>query len=251
MNPFKARSKLGRFAYHKSALLISIFLLLEGITIPLLSQEDAKFELRTAYTHQHYISRYRFWIRNDVGYRHYFEADPYSMILIRPRAIVELTGIVDFHPSVDFRFTIHPESLNTFELRTWQGVSLFWPDIGRFMFDHFYRFEQRFYWTEGVRDGGIGLRSRYRLRMRVPFNNLTITDHTYFMDLRGEFFIPHDDEIEESFADQMRLGLNFGYNQNAKWRYQLTGYFDFGRNTLEDERQVSKFIIELSVRTSF
>jgi len=219
--------------------------------MPLFSQEEAQVELRSTYTHQHYISKYRFWIRNDIGLRHYFEENPYSMFLLRPRAIIELTGLVDFHPAVDFRYSVHPGLLNTFELRTWQGVSLHWPDVGRVMFDHFYRFEQRFYWTEGIRDEEIGLRSRYRLRMQVPFNNRIITDHTYFMALRGEVFIPHDKEIEELFASLLRIGMNIGYNQNSKWRYQLTGYFDAGRNTLEDERKVSKFIVELSIRTRF
>lgn len=173
------------------------------------------------------------------------------MALVRPRAIIELTDILDVHPAVDFRLSFHPDLLTTLEIRTWQGVSLYWPDIGRFMFDHFYRFEQRFYWTEGNRDENIGLRSRYRLRMRVPFNNRSITDRTYYVELRGEVFIPHDDEIEEFFASLLRIGTSIGYNQNSKWRYQLKGYFDAGRNTREDERKVSKFILELSVRTMF
>ena len=61
------------------------------------------------------------------------------------------------------------------------------------------------------------------------------------MDLSGEVFLPHDKEIEELFASLMRIGLNIAYNQNSKWRYQLTGYFEAGRNTLEDERKVSMF----------
>ncbi len=77
--------------------------------------------------------------------------------------------------------------------------------------------------------------------MRVPFNNRTITDRTYYMELRGEMFIPHDSEIEELFASLLRIGTSIGYNQNSKWRYQLKGYFEAGRNTLEDERKVSMF----------
>ena len=223
----------------------------EGFIAPVIAQQGLQSELRTTYTHQHFISKYRFWIRNDVGLRHYFEENPYNMVLLRPRAIIELTNSIDFQPGVDLRMSFYPDLLNTLELRTWQGVSADWPDVGRVMFDHFYRFEQRFYWTEGDRDENIGLRSRYRLRMRIPLNNRTVTERTYFIDLRGEVFFPHDKEIEEPFASLLRVGMNWAYNQNSKWRYQLKSYFDAGRNTFEDERKVSRFIVELSVRTMF
>ena len=215
------------------------------------AQEDPNFELRTNFIHQHYLSKARFWIRNDVGYRHYFEETPYSMLLLRPRTIIELASIVDFHPAVDFRLSSYADLPSTFEIRTWQGVSVTWPDVGRFMFDHFYRFEQRFYWTEGVADDEIGFRSRYRLRMRVPFNKRIITDRTLFMDLRGEFYFPHDEGIDELFATLIRIGAALAYQQNSRWRYQLLGYFDGGRNTLEDERTVTRSIVEFRVRAMF
>jgi hypothetical protein len=215
------------------------------------TQENSNFELRTNFIHQHYLSKGRFWIRNDVGYRHYFEETPYSMLLLRPRAIIELAGILDLHPGVDFRLSTYSELPSTLEIRTWQGLSVSWPDVGRFMFDHFYRFEQRFYWTEGVPDEEIGFRSRYRLRMRVPVNNRTITDQTFFMDLRGEVYLPHDKEIGELFATLIRLGATLAYQQNSRWRYQVIGYFDGGRNTLEDERTVTRSIVELRVRAMF
>lgn len=241
---------MNRFARYKVVLLLLNFFFVEWFFLPAGAQ-DPSFELRTAYTYQQYISKYRFWVRNDVGYRHYFEEEAYNMVLLRPRAIIELASIVDFHPAVDVRFSFDPSLPATLEIRTWQGVSLDWPDVGRVAFNHFYRFEQRFYWTEGNKEEDIGLRSRYRLRMRIPFNNRIVSDNTLFMDLQGEIFLPHDDEIEELFAPLIRAGLNLAYQQNSKWRYQLTGYFDGGRNTLEDERTVTRYIMELSIRTMF
>ncbi len=74
---------------------------------------------------------------------------------------------------------------------------------------------------------------------------------TFFIDMRGEAFIPHDSEIEESYASTIRLGLNLGYRQNIKWRYQLTGYIDGGKNTLGEDRSANRFILEAGVRTTF
>jgi len=181
----------------------------------------------------------------------FFQEDPYTMMLLRPRVILELTDIFDLHPGIDFRYSHYPGLPNTLEIRTWQGLSLDWPDVGRVHFTHFYRFEQRFYWTEGSKEEDLGLRSRYRLQMRIPLNNRTLSDKTFFTDIRGEIFIPHDDDIQEIFAPQLRVGLHLGYQQNRRWRYQIAGYFDAGRNTLEENIRTTNYILELSVRNMF
>ena len=236
---------------HRTAFITICLLLLKCFIANVSAQENTYLELRGTYTHQHYISKYRFWFRNDVGIRPNFGDDPFTMFLLRPRAIVELGNIVDLHPAVDFRFSYNQNAAYTFELRTWQGLTLHWPDVGRVMFDHFYRFEQRFHWTEGVKEEDIGLRSRYRLNMRVPLNNTSVIDNTFFTELRGEFFFPHGEDIQETFASTIRLGLIIGYHQNRKWRYQLTGYIESGENTIDDDRSVGRYIIEVTVRTMF
>jgi hypothetical protein len=87
--------------------------------------------------------------------------------------------------------------------------------------------------------------------MRVPVNHHAITDNTFFFDLRGEVFLPHDEGIIETYASTIRLGLNLGYRQNEKWRYQLTGYVDGGKAAIGIDRTRSRLIIEASVRTTF
>ena len=119
------------------------------------------------------------------------------------------------------------------------------------MFDHFYRFEQRFFWIEGIPQEDFSLRSRFRLNTRLPINNYAITDNTFFVDFRGEIFLAHDNGVKEKFASTVRLGINLGFRQNAKWRYQLTGYIDGGKNAQSDNRTATRYIMEASVRTTF
>ncbi len=195
------------------------------------AQNNSHFESWNSYSVRHLAFKHLFWIRNDIGIRASFDENPSTMFLLRPRLEIGLWDIVEIHPAVDFRYSYYPNSLNSIEIRTWQGVRVLWPDIGRVMFDHFYRFEQRFHWFEGFERDKISLRSRYRIEMRIPVNHRTLIDNTLFIDLRGEVFIPHDNEIEETYASTIRLGLNLGYRQNQKWRYQLTGYIDGGKNT--------------------
>lgn len=222
------------------------------LNVPIPAQEDnGDLELRGTYSLQKYITKFRFWFRNDVGIRRTFDNDPYRMFLIRPRAIIELGSIVDFHAAIDFRFKNYSFSANTFELRTWEGISLHWPDVGRVRFDHFYRFEQRFHRIDGVKEEELSLRSRYRLNMRIPINNRSLLDKTYYVDVRGEVFLPHDEGIEEYFASRMQFGTIIGYHLNIKWRFMLSGYFETGWNEVADERSVDHYIIAASIRTSF
>lgn len=235
---------------YKLRIIIICLFLWFGVLLQVRAQDNADLELRGTYTLQHYITKYRFWFRNDIGIRRSFDHDPFAMFLLRPRAIIELGSIVDLHPGIDFRYSNYLNSVNTFEIRTWEGVSIHWPDVGRIMFEHFYRFEQRFHWTDGENEEETGLRSRYRLNMRIPLNNRSLIDKTWFLDLQGEIFIPHDEEIQEFYTSRMRFGTIVGYRRSLKWRFQLAGYFESGWNTVTDERTVNHYIIEARVRTS-
>ncbi len=214
-------------------------------------QENAHFELWNSYESRHFVSKYRFWYRNDVSIRLSFDDNPSTLYLLRPRMIVNVGNYLEFHPAVDFRYTHFYETDNTFELRTWQGLVFHWPQIKRVLFDHFYRFEQRFHWTNGERQVGVGLRSRYRLNIRVPLNHRAIFDKTFYVDLRGEAFLPHDDDVDEAFANTVRIGVNVGYHYNPKWQYYATIYVDGGKDTIEETRSASRYILSLNVRGTF
>jgi len=241
-----------RVLYKVKPALVFIFVLAMACPgKPAEAQGNAHFEPWITFTTQQYLKKVRFWFRNDVSIRPAFDDDFNTTYLVRPRAIFDAGSLLDLHAAVDFRYTRYTELENTFEIRTWEGVALHWPDIGRVKFDHFYRFEQRFHMTKGFERDHRALRSRYRFNMRIPLNNTSTTDHTYFTNVRAEAFIPHGENIEESWASTFRLGLAFGYNKDNKWRYQLIGYVDRGRDAIEDSAQANRYILEAKVQLSF
>ena len=236
---------------HRFFLKIGCLLLLACLLVPARAQENAHFESWNTYILRHYTTKHRFWYRTDLGIRPSFDEDRSTMYLLRLRPSFNLGSLVELMPSVDFRYSYYPGSDNTFELRTWQGIRVHWPDINRVMFDHFYRFEQRFHWREGAFERErLSLRSRYRLNMRVPINKRAVADNTFFIDLRGEAFLPHDDGVLETYASTIRVGLNLGYRQNVKWQYELIFYLDGGRNKLDENRSASRYMLEARVRTT-
>lgn len=230
---------------------ITCFLFLFCVFTSVAAQENAHFESWNTFIARKYLQKQRFWYRMDLGIRPSFGDYPSTMFLLRPRIIISLANIVEFQPAVEFRYAYYPDLMNSVELRTWQGIRVHWPDVGRIMFDHFYRFEQRFHWLEGRQREDFSLRSRYRLNLRIPINKRSITDHTFFVDLRGEAFLPHDKRIQETYASTLRVGLNLGYRQNIKWRYELTAYGDGGKSTLDVNRSASRYMLEARVRTTF
>lgn len=230
---------------------ITSFLFLFFVFTSVEAQENTHFESWNTYVARKYLQKQRLWYRTDLGIRSSFDDSLSTTFLIRPSLIISLANVVEFQPGVDFRYAYSPDLMNSVELRTWQGIRVHWPDVGRIMVDHFYRFEQRFHWLEGRKRENFGLRSRYRLNLRIPINRRSITDHTFFVDLRGEAFLPHDNRIQETYASTIRVGLKLGYHQNIKWRYELIAYMDGGKSTLNGNRSTSRYMLEAKVRTTF
>lgn len=210
-------------------------------------------ELWGTYTTKKYLNNKRYWVRNDIGVREAFTSEPITTLLIRPRLVINAGDVLELIPAVDFRYSFIPETPNAFEIRTWQGAQLHWPQIKRVMFDHLYRFEQRFHFIEGSANDEIGLRSRYRFRARIPINKPAITNNTLFTDLRCEAYIPHDNNIHDYFANTIRWGLTLGYNHSSNWRYYLIFFVDRGKITEPSYAQVltDRKIISVVVRNTF
>jgi len=215
------------------------------------SAQNPHAELWGTYSIRKYIPERQFRIRNDIGARRAFTTSPNTTFLYRPRAIFSIGNYLELTAAADFRYTNYQDTSNVFEIRTWEGAQLHWPQIGRVMFDHVYKFEQRFYLIHGYNKDNISLRSRYRFRMRIPINKRAITERTYYTDLQFEGFFSHDNNVDELFANTVRLGIVAGYNHSVKWRYALQFYVDRGRNEVDNNITNDRAIVSLLVRNTF
>ncbi len=230
---------------------ILIFCLLCFSFANIQAQSSSDLQLWEKYSMRFFVSKYRIWIRNDIDFRQALLVNPSQTYALRPRLIINIGNLLDFQPGIDLWYVNSNDMANTTELRTWQGVRLHWPDIGRVMFEHFYRFEQRFVYTSDDSGKEMGLRSRYRLQVRTSINNSSLTDKTFYCDLRTEFYFPHDHEVAETFASTVRAGVNIGYNKNYKWRYFASFLVDRVKNTAEQDRLANNYIISLTLRNMF
>lgn len=102
------------------------------------------------------------------------------------------------------------------ENRTWQQF-LMRNNIGRFLFEHRYRLEQR--WIQSNNNNRYLDRIRYLLRITVPLNKKDVEKNTLFLSFYDELFI----NLSAIPFDRNRLYAAMGYqflpNANIQFGY--------------------------------
>lgn len=227
-----------------------IYIILSFLLIESKAQEEKDLQVWSGYTLRNYFSKPKFWLYNDLSIRQTINNSKATVYRYRPKIEFNVGNISEIHTAVEIRHTNNPDLRNENEIRTWQGYELNWPQIGRFMFEHFYRFEQRFHFIEGAGKDEFALRSRYRCRCIFPLNKDAITRNTVYMNFSGELFFPHGRDIVERYASTIRAGSTLGYNINGRWRVFFIYLLDFAEEIGIENRTVNNNIFSFNIRTT-
>lgn len=143
------------------------------------------------------------------------------------------------------------EVADAIEIRPWQGVRVRWPSVNaprRIVLTHFFRLEQRILVREG--DADFDLRFRYRLGTSIPLNAPTITKKTLYLPLSAEGFANGKGDLEEVFADRLRVTAGLGYVLNDNWGFELTYTAQKSRNTTEMNFTTTDHIVRFRASTT-
>ncbi len=215
------------------------------------AQDDANTDIWLNYKMDNYIKKHKLWFRNEADYRYTNNDNSSSIFMLRSRLKYMVTYIFDLRVGIDFRYNYLSINNNTFEIRPWQGVKLDWPSFGRFSFEHYYRFEQRIFYDLVSNESELGFRSRYKLILSFPLNNSSYINRTFFLDLSSEFFLPHDKNVQENFANNIRPSISLGFRYNNFWTYYLALMANNGKDNFDSNRTVNNIIISFSVKKIF
>lgn len=98
----------------------------------------------------------------DTGIRWEMESDGWLRLVLRPSVGVSV-GKVRLTAGIGNFVTFNRDMANRWEIRPFQGVSLFWPG-GRFAVEHYLRLEERFDFNTETWNSLNSLRLRYLLR---------------------------------------------------------------------------------------
>lgn len=176
-------------------------------------------------------------LHNEVQYRSYEVRPNTEQLLLR-------FG-VNYHINNKYSFTIGYGSISNFafdkdinpdkishENRFWQQF-IMKDNLGRFYFEHRYRFEQR--WIESSTNSKYLDRVRYLLRVSVPINNKEIVKNTLFASFYDEIFI----NVTSNPFDRNRLYAGLGYQFNKSINTQIGYLIQTVNSTTKNYLQLS------------
>ena len=133
------------------------------------------------------------------------------------------------------------------ENRIWEQYQI-QAKIGKATLSNRLRFEQRFI---NKKDGGFSQRLRYYIRSQIP---LVKVDSTFkkglYMALQNEIFVnaQHKERASNSFLDQNRSYISFGYRLSKKIDTELGYQYVYSKNR---DGNLRNNVFQLAVYTDF
>lgn len=171
---------------------------------------------------------HRWSLHTEAQYRSYTIAPNTEQLLLRGGINYHINnsaftslgyGRITNYPFDNEQLSASPASEN----RLWQQF-LMRNSLGRFMFEHRYRLEQR--WIRSNNNNRYLNRIRYLVRVTVPLNKPAVEKNTFFLSCYNEVFI----HISSAPFDRNRLYGAFGYQILPNANVQL-GYLAQTINT--------------------
>ena len=232
--------------------MVFTFLSLFSLPGKLISQNESATTTQIwFYWHQSYDFTSRIRYLGDLGYRQEFPYENWSKIYFRPGAEWSAGSLTDIAGGVGFWYTVQQIIPNTFELRPWQAVKLQWPSLGRYLFDHYLRLEERFILYDETDHWEFAMRTTYRLNVTFPLNNRGIFDKTLYIRMNAALYADLGKSLLERFIDDRRFSLGLGYRFDPRWRLELFYVFNQSRAFFKEGFKVTSHIIQVRLRTSF
>lgn len=140
---------------------------------------------------------------------------------------------------------------DTLELRPWQGARVSWPTFNRgrrIALTHLARLEERIVSRAG--EIALDVRFRYRLSTSIPLNKPTVQTRALYVPLSIEGFVSPSGNIEETFANRLRITAGLGWVASPNWTFRLAYIAQKSRSTVGVGFETSDHIVRFSVITT-
>ena len=114
------------------------------------------------------------------------------------------------------------------------------------------RLEVRRFSYSDNRPAEYEFRFRNRLELKIAINHERINiDRTFYFMSDMENFIPLSGEAANRFSSKTRFRFGFGYRFSYTWRAEFLYLVDKGRDTLEEEFDVTAEAVNFRVKINF
>ena len=122
----------------------------------------------------------KFRIYGQVGYRNLLTDGLWQQFMIKSSMDYSINDTFVLHAGLLSSYTFSDPDYSILEIRPWQGLKVYWPEAGKFYFQHFLRLEERtFSFEDDFRP--FTTRIRFQTGFKVPLNNYDILEKTLYV----------------------------------------------------------------------
>ena len=156
----------------------------------------------------------------DAGYRIIFISQKIHRLYIRPSVSFKINNILILHGGLGL-FSTFDNQNTLWEFRPFQGIEIKWPIIFSIPFNHYFRFEERFF--SGNSANTFIFRSRYRLSTAVQFDK-TADGKYFYIPIQLEWFVNSGKDIDFQL-NEFRGVMGLGYVIDNSWKVEFNTIF--------------------------
>lgn len=144
---------------------------------------------------------------------------------------------IDLQGALLISNTFQSQTLSTFEFREMLGTRIHFTPDKRILTRLLVRFEQRNLQNLESREWNHSTRSRVRVETVIPLNKPTMYagDKLWYSVIDGEAFIVMDQDVQERFANRIRVRAGIGYRVSYGLRLEFLYTWQDSRNTLDSD----------------
>ncbi|NOQ92880.1 MAG: DUF2490 domain-containing protein [Flavobacteriaceae bacterium] len=179
----------------------------------------------------------------DGGYRTIISKESWNRIYARPSIKYHLNHRWTVHSGLGLFYIWDKPAIDRFEVTPWQGIEFNWPTLAKFSLQHLAKIEERLSFETDDWTSSFELRFRYKLSGKIDLLN-----NNWFIPFYGEYFLPIQNSINETFRNKGRLGVGLGRKVIKEW--QLTFMFNWqsSRTGPNDDLGISDYAYQLKIK---
>jgi len=190
----------------------------------------------------------KFTYDGDYGIRGVFSREDWRQYFINPSIIYYHKINLRYRGGLRIIFTEEYSTVNTFELRPWQGISLNWPQTSYFTINNYLRMEERITFYSNEYSTDFALRFRYRIQAKTPTIRITAINQRIYFLANFEIFMNVGQAIAEKYVNRSRLSFGMGFYVTKDWWFELIYALQGSQRDSEDGFSTREHIFRFRLR---
>ena len=228
---------------------IALFAIIAGPASIVRAQDGTTEQLWVDY-HSHYFANESWEWYADGGGRVLAGEFSWAQIYVRPSLRYHRHKHFDVHVGLGTFYTYSEDIADVLEIRPWQGIKFRWPVVGKLVFSHYFRLEERLFFDTENWESSFVLRPRYKLSTRIPLKRAIryAQFDPLYMPVSAEMFFDFGSTVEHLLRNQARFDIGLGYTFSDDWVGEFHFIIQRSQSGEATELTTSDFIFRFQIK---